>query len=177
MARDRKAPNPNDAAWARAERAFQLGSPEFVEVVRAVADAKRLATFAEAWYTESRIEAKRLLFAYLERPFNSPRHEPLVKRLFKFADAAGDDAVMARFLAGFDRTIRRRRSTVEKYNYKRRQYEQHEAVATPGNTVLREISIPQLWHALNQPSDNLVTECRYFSRQHFLDDGAAEEVE
>ena len=40
---------------------------------------------------------------------------------------------------------------------------------TPGNTVLREITIPQLWQALNEPSNDLVSECRYSSRQHFLD--------
>ena len=39
MARSRQGPNPNDAAWERAERAFQLGSPEFVELVRARANA------------------------------------------------------------------------------------------------------------------------------------------
>jgi hypothetical protein len=40
---------------------------------------------------------------------------------------------------------------------------------TPGNTVLREITIPQLWQALNEPSSDLVSECRYANRQHFLD--------
>ena len=40
---------------------------------------------------------------------------------------------------------------------------------TPGNTVLREITIPQLWQALNEPSNDLVSECRYANRQHFLD--------
>jgi hypothetical protein len=133
-------------------RLFQSGAPEFVDAVRQSVNATALALFAETWYTDARVEAKRLLFAYLERPFNSPRHEPLVKRLFKFADAAGDDAVMARFLVGFDRTLRRRRATVEKYNYRRRQYEQHEAVVTPGNTVLSrdDRSYAGTWFAQNR---------------------------
>src|SRR5262249_44463610 len=38
---------------------------------------------------------------------NAYRHEALVKRLFKRAEAAGDDAVMARFIVAFDRSIRR----------------------------------------------------------------------
>ena len=37
------------------------------------------------------------------------------------------------------------------------------------NTVLREVTIPCLWHALAEPSDALVAECRYATRQHFLD--------
>lgn len=138
MARDRRQPpTPGaDPNWERVRRLFLAGAPEFVEQVRQQVNAPALAAFAETWYTDPRIDAKRLLFAYLERPLNSPRHEALVKRLFKFADAAGDDAVMARFLAGFDRTIRRRRVTTERYNYRRRQYEPHESVITPGGSEL-----------------------------------------
>lgn len=133
-------------------RLFQAGSPEFVDAIRLRASADALAPFAETWFTDPRIEARRLLFAYLERPFNSPRHEPLVKRLFKFADTAGDDAVMARFLVGFDRLIRRRRATKERYNYRRREYEQYEAVVQPGNTVLArdDRSYTGAWFAQNR---------------------------
>jgi hypothetical protein len=48
------------------------------------------------------------MFAYLARPLNAFRHEPLVKRLFKFAEKDGDDELMAHFLVAFDRCIRRR---------------------------------------------------------------------
>jgi|SRR5579883_44188 len=136
MARGRQQPPASDPNWDRILRLFQSGSPEFVDAVYQSVNAAQLATFAETWWTDTRIEARRLLFAYLERPFNTPRHEPLVKRLFKFADNAGDDAIMARFLAGFDRTIRRRRVTKQKYNYRRREYEQFESLSSPANTVL-----------------------------------------
>ncbi len=137
MARARPPQPPNsDPNWDRARVAFHTGAPEFVDALRLCTSAAALATFAETWWGDTRIEARRLLFAYLDRPFNAPRHEPLVKRLFKFADAAGDDAVMARFLAGFDRTIRRRRSTKEKYNYKKRAYDTFEVVSNPPDTVL-----------------------------------------
>src|SRR5262249_49173679 len=63
--------------------------------------------FAERWSTNPSPNARRLLLAYLERPLNAYRHEPLVKRLFKRAETAGDDAVMARLLVAFDRSIRR----------------------------------------------------------------------
>ncbi|HEY1192348.1 MAG TPA: hypothetical protein VGE74_32290 [Gemmata sp.] len=153
MARDRKPPaHGNDANWERVRRMFQAGAPEFVEGVRQLTSAPPLATFAETWWTDPRIDTKRLLFAYLELPFNAPRHEPLVKRLFKFADTTGNDAVMARFLVGFDRTIRRRRATKQKYNSRRRNYEQYEALVTPGDTVLsrddRSYSGP--WFAQNR---------------------------
>ncbi|SFD66274.1 hypothetical protein SAMN05661030_3934 [Klenkia taihuensis] len=39
-----------------------------------------------------------------------------------------------------------------------------------GGDRLREITIPQLWHALREPGDTLVDACRYADRQHFLDD-------
>jgi hypothetical protein len=38
---------------------------------------------------------------------------------------------------------------------------------------LKEITIPQVWAELNNPTDELVTECRYSSRQHLLDDTRA----
>ncbi len=36
-------------------------------------------------------------------------------------------------------------------------------------TRLVEVTIPQLWHALDEPADELVTACRYADRRHFLD--------
>ena len=38
-----------------------------------------------------------------------------------------------------------------------------------GATALTEVTIPQLWHALDEPSDDLVRECRYASRRDFYD--------
>ncbi len=72
-----------------------------------ITDADALGRFAERWYTDPSPNARWLLLAYLERPLNAFRHEALIKRLFKHAEAAGDDAVMARFLVAFDRSVRR----------------------------------------------------------------------
>ncbi len=93
--------------WLLLQEMLERGDPEFVNRLRAIADADALGTFAERWYTNPSPNAHRLLLAYLERPLNAFRHEALVKRLFKHAEAAGDDAVMARFLVAFDRSIRR----------------------------------------------------------------------
>jgi hypothetical protein len=38
-----------------------------------------------------------------------------------------------------------------------------------GATTMREITIPQVWHALDEPSDELIRRCRYASRQDFFD--------
>jgi hypothetical protein len=37
-------------------------------------------------------------------------------------------------------------------------------------TRLREVTIPQLWHLLDNPTDELIAECRYADPRHFLDE-------
>jgi hypothetical protein len=98
-----------DGDWLLLQELLERGDPEFVDRLRGVADAVALGAFAERWYASTSPNARRLLLAYLERPLDAYRHEALVKRLLKRAEAAGDDAVMARFLVAFDRSIRRAR--------------------------------------------------------------------
>ncbi len=137
MARDRNPPpTGGEPSWHSTMALFREGSPAFVEQIRLHVNANTLAPFAETWYSDSRVEARRLLFSYLGQPLNSPRHEPLVKRLFKFADNAGDDAVMAHFLVALDRTIRRRRGTAQRWNSKTRSIEQIETISIPPDTTL-----------------------------------------
>ncbi len=93
--------------WLLLQELLDRGDPEFVDRLRSVTDADELGRFAERWYANPSPQARRLLLAYLERPLNAYRHEAMVKRLFKRAEAAGDDVVMARFLVAFDRSIRR----------------------------------------------------------------------
>jgi hypothetical protein len=93
--------------WLILEELFDRGDPAFVESLRLMTDANALGAFASRWYADKRSSARRLLLDYLDRPLNTYRHEALVKRLFKLAETAGDDEVMARFLVAFDRSIRR----------------------------------------------------------------------
>ncbi len=93
--------------WLLLRELLERGDPEFVDRLRGVSDADALGQFAQRWYASPLPNARRLLLEYLERPLNAYRHEALIKRLFKQAEAAGDDAVMARFLVAFDRSIRR----------------------------------------------------------------------
>ncbi len=93
--------------WLLALELFERGDPAFVEQVRLVDDADALGAFAARWLADTRPEARQFLFAYLDLPLNAYRHEALVKRLFKKAEAAGDDELMAHFLVTFDRCTRR----------------------------------------------------------------------
>ena len=137
MARDRNpTPAPGSPSWESVLQLFQSGSPEFVTQIRLVTAATQLAPFAERWYRDPRPEARRMLLDYLRQPLNAPRHEPLVKRLFKLADTAGDDEAMGYFLAALDRTIRRRRSTKSRWNSRLGVLESAESVVIPSNTVL-----------------------------------------
>jgi len=90
---------------------LEAGDPAFVDAIRAVDDAGALADFAARWFDDRRPASRRLLLEYLDRPLNAYRHEGLVKRLFKRAEAAADDEVMGRFLVLFDRSVRRVRGT------------------------------------------------------------------
>ena len=85
----------------------ESGDLAFVDALRAINDAAALAEFAGRWFDDRRPSSRHLMFEYLDRPLNAFRHEGLIKRLFKRAEAEGDDQLMARFLVLFDRSIRR----------------------------------------------------------------------
>jgi hypothetical protein len=107
-------------SWLILEELLERGDVSFVDAIRRFDDAERLAGFAARWYGDQRPASRRLLLEYLHRPLNAFRHEPLVKRIFKLGEAAGDDEVMARFLVLFDRSVRR---------VKRRRYQHRNATA------------------------------------------------
>ena len=102
-------------SWSLADELFTRGDAGFVDELRRVHFADRLGDFAKRWIGDSRPFARQALFDYLSRPLNCFRHEPLVKRLFKFAEKAGDDELMGAFLVAFDRSIRRVRKLVNRY--------------------------------------------------------------
>jgi hypothetical protein len=102
-------------SWSLAEELFAREDPGFVDELRRVHFADRLGDFAARWVADPRPFARRALFDYLSRPLNCYRHEPLVKRLFKLAEKAGDDELMGAFLVAFDRIVRRVRRTVNRY--------------------------------------------------------------
>ena len=119
-------------SWTLTEELFARGDASFVAELRQVHAPVQLGAFAEKWLNDPRPFARQALFDYLALPFNSYRHEPLVKRLFKLAEAANDDELMGAFLVAFDRTIRRRREMryMSKYKYFDTQAEAEAAVRT-----------------------------------------------
>jgi hypothetical protein len=96
--------------WLVLEEMLERGDAAFVDALRSFHDAEALTSFAPRWYADKRPASRRLLLDYLDRPLNAYRHEPLIKRLFKQAEAAGDDDVMSRFMVLFDRCLRREES-------------------------------------------------------------------
>jgi hypothetical protein len=104
-------------SWSLVEELFAAGSERFVAELRQCHFADRLASFAPRWIADPRPFARQALEDYLALPLNSYRHEPLVKRLFKLAEKAGDDQLMGAFLVCFDRLVRRRRRTRNRYKH------------------------------------------------------------
>src|SRR6516164_8092763 len=107
-------------SWLVLEEMLERGDPAFVDALREQTDADQLGKFAAKWFNDRRREARRLLLDYLDRPLNAYHHEALVKRLFKLAEKAGDDEVMAAFLVLFDRSVRRKRRTRHHYDWQTR---------------------------------------------------------
>src|SRR5439155_21130917 len=102
-------------SWLYSQELLERGDPAFVTELRKIHDAERLGDFANRWFTDPRPWARQFLFDYLNLPLNAFRHEALVKRLFKLAEKAGDDALMARFLVALDRSVRRVKSDRSKH--------------------------------------------------------------
>jgi hypothetical protein len=132
----KKSPSPDSGSWLLAEELLERGDPSFVDELRRIRDADRLGTFAAKWYGDRRAASRRLLLEYLNHPWNAPRHEAIVKRLFKLAEQAADDEVMARFLVALDRSVRRKRQVRFRYDQKARQSWEEESLAVPPGTVM-----------------------------------------
>jgi len=101
---------PAPASLIALEAYFAAADPQFLpELLRptTAAHAAGLAALAERWFQDHRPWARDALRAYIDDGCDRPWHKALVKRLFKQAEAAGDDELMAHFLVAFDRLSRR----------------------------------------------------------------------
>lgn len=87
---------------------FQAGDARFLPALNACADDCYLAGLASRWIKDSRPWAQEQARRYAVQPLDRPGHHPLVKRLFKSAEARADDAMMAGFLHACDVAVRRR---------------------------------------------------------------------
>ena len=85
------------------EAMFTAGDPGVLDEVLATTSEKRLASLAVPWLADTRPSMRRALLAYVDDGCDRPGHRPLVKGLFKGAEAHGDDELLAHFAVAFDR--------------------------------------------------------------------------
>lgn len=101
---------------------FASGDSRFRSELLSVNAPKKLGPFAEKWLKDPRPWARQMLRDFLlDRSFERPSFKPLVKRLYKLAEAAGDDGVMAWFMVAGDCSVRR--SEAKRYNWRARDFD------------------------------------------------------
>ncbi len=81
---------------------FRTGDPLFLVELASLDDPSGLKALAERWFADARPFAREAVLAIALRSATLRRHRPLIKTLFKKAEAAGDDQLMGHFLVGFD---------------------------------------------------------------------------
>ena len=120
----------------KVDESFAVEDDRFVDHVRMVTAPKYLAALADRWKKDPRPWARRQIFHYLALPLDRPGHHPVVKRLFKQAEASNDHELMAAFLVAFDRLVRRVRRMRSRYNFQTRQSWQEEVLFAPRDQIL-----------------------------------------
>ena len=85
-----------------ADEYFAAADNRFLPELLRVRAGGNLAARSEPWYTDPRPWARDQLYGYIADGCDQPEHKGLVKRLYKKAEAAGDDATIARFMVAFD---------------------------------------------------------------------------
>ncbi len=99
------------------ESLFDAQDANFVEALRAENDPAVLAKFIARWTADGRAWAHEQMFRYLDRPWDRPGHQPVIKRLFKWTEEQQNDELMAAFAVGCDRLVRRKRQQKNHYDW------------------------------------------------------------
>ena len=128
------------------DESFATEDDQFVDRVRMVSAPKYLAALADRWKKDPRSWARQQIFKYLALPLDRAGHHPVVKRLFKQAEASRDDELMAAFLVAFDRFVRHQRRTRYRYNFQTRQTWREEELFAPRDQIL---AIAKVHEAIN----------------------------
>src|SRR4029079_5742033 len=118
------------------DESFAQQDDQFIERLRAVRNSKYLAALADRWKQDPRPWAREQIFKYLATPLDRPGHHPVVKRLFKHAEANRDTEVMAAFLVCFDRLVRRQRRMRFRWDFQTRQSWREEELFVPRDQIL-----------------------------------------
>lgn len=118
-----------------AEEQLSAGVDAFLDTIRGMTEPKALAGIAEKWKNDPRPWARQMIQRYLAMPFDKQGHQVVVKRLFKAAEARGDDAVMGVCLHAFDRLVRRVRKMDRKWHHQTRTVIESEILTTPRDVM------------------------------------------
>lgn len=86
---------------------LETADPRLLDELLHFHELTKLASLAERWYADARPSLRQSLLAYIDDGCARRNHKGLVKRLFKLAEAAADDACMVHFMVAFDRLSRR----------------------------------------------------------------------
>jgi hypothetical protein len=114
---------------------FSAGDERFLDHLLNFHEPKKLASLADRWKADPRPWARRVMFQYLELVPSNPGHEPVVKRLFKHAEAHRDDEAMAHFAYAFDRLIRRKRRMQHHWDWQTRTSWSEEVLVVPRDVM------------------------------------------
>lgn len=117
------------------EEALASQDAQLIELLRSCHDPKLLKTFAQRLARDHRPWVREQVEVLIDQPWNAGGHEPLLKHLFKDAEARKDDERMAVFLARMDRSIRRYRRKRFSWDYQARQAIHYEVLTSPSNTI------------------------------------------
>jgi hypothetical protein len=100
---------------------WKAGDDRFLDELLRFEGEKYLGFLAERSYTDKRPFARKVVLAYIDDGCDRDHHRALVKRLFRRAEAAGDDEAMAHFLVAFDRLSQREVREVQRWNWSTRE--------------------------------------------------------
>lgn len=98
-----KTPADTGASTLLLSEYFDAGDERFLAELYASNAARKLQVFGPKWFADKRRFAREALLAYIDDGCDRPHHRPLVKKLFKHAESAGDDELMAHFFVAFDK--------------------------------------------------------------------------
>jgi len=128
----------NSGSLLVAQQYLDDSNEAFLDELCRVDDAAGLGSFARKFIDDRRSHARSALLQYIELGMSQYRHEALYKRLFKFAEAAGDDEAMARFLVALDRSIRRVVRTRQRWDWTSRQAYEETTIVDRDQTMPRK---------------------------------------
>jgi hypothetical protein len=101
-------PKAADGSTVLLDELFAAGDADVLREILACTSEKKLAVLAVPWMNDARPEMRRALFDYIDDGCDRFGHKALVKRLYKLAEAKGDDELLAHFMVAFDRLSARR---------------------------------------------------------------------